>query len=506
MPAGVLVAAAVSFARAALALLVLVAECAPCAVRICLRLLLQTLPHGGVADVLTAALSCAGLLADAPCPVNSLPLALLSDVLERLPADARARAATVCRRWREAVADPALWRRLDLSKSSGVTCRVDAAALSAAAARARGGLQVLLFPAPYILAASASRAMAALAAVAAANSGSLREVHILEDPRCLEAWMPEYWLVDMLRAAPSLPVVDTSAVCTSSQARRLLRNEPPFGPLRVRNLLVWPAATDELNASELAADLGAHQSLTGLGMTLEYPGIVFFLEGALDTLVDAALALRLKSVTLDCRFLQADAPALARLLRGSLTSLSLMIKGPFVPEVGQADAGALVLADALRANTTLTSLLLASPLHMQAEPTCTLLRALLGHPCLPLLVLRVSGIQPAICAALGELVAANAPALEEIVFLGTALDAATWWASLAPLCVALPYNTHLRRLRISCAPAMGETFARTRLLPAVRANTSLRELWVDLEPAPCMAAQQAMDLVQARAAAGAARR
>jgi hypothetical protein len=46
---------------------------------------------------------------------------------------------------------------------------------------------------------------------------------------------------------------------------------------------------------------------------------------------------------------------------------------------------------------------------------------------------------------------------------------------LAPLVDALPRNTHLRLL--DCAETdMSNTFVHDRFLPAIRANTSLREL------------------------------
>jgi hypothetical protein len=98
-------------------------------------------------------------------------------------------------------------------------------------------------------------------------------------------------------------------------------------------------------------------------------------------------------------------------------------------------------------------------------------------------------------AALGALVAANAPALQE-------LDAAYSWLAdegLGPLVDALPGNTHLRKLLLSEeAHGMSEAFARDRLLPAVRANASLRYLatGVDWE-----GAVEAEALVLQRAAA-----
>jgi hypothetical protein len=77
------------------------------------------------------------------------------------------------------------------------------------------------------------------------------------------------------------------------------------------------------------------------------------------------------------------------------------------------------------------------------------------------------------CASLGALlaalVAADAPALQELKCFDNALGD----VGLAPLLAALPLSRHLRGLDIS-SNNMSEAFARERLLPAVRANTSLR--------------------------------
>jgi hypothetical protein len=51
---------------------------------------------------------------------------------------------------------------------------------------------------------------------------------------------------------------------------------------------------------------------------------------------------------------------------------------------------------------------------------------------------------------------------------------------LGPLFEALPHNTHLRTLNC-CRNQASEAFTRDRLLPAARANRSLRELRIDDE-------------------------
>jgi hypothetical protein len=63
---------------------------------------------------------------------------------------------------------------------------------------------------------------------------------------------------------------------------------------------------------------------------------------------------------------------------------------------------------------------------------------------------------------------------------------------------ALRHNTHLTKLDCFGSEVSGY-FSRTRLLPAVRANTSLRELIATREDADDAAAHEAEALVAARA-------
>jgi hypothetical protein len=74
-------------------------------------------------------------------------------------------------------------------------------------------------------------------------------------------------------------------------------------------------------------------------------------------------------------------------------------------------------------------------------------------------------------AALAALIAADAPALH-VLRCG---DYSLGDAGLATIVEALPLNRHLRTLDVSNS-GMTEACARERLLPAVRANTTLREL------------------------------
>ncbi len=124
------------------------------------------------------------------------------------------------------------------------------------------------------------------------------------------------------------------------------------------------------------------------------------------------------------------------------------------------------LADALAANRTLTELRLGNVRFWHdAAAVAAIMRAVTGHPHLKALSLRKnSSPDPAAAgAALGALVAANAPALEVVAVSGS-LQLGD--AGLGPLFEALRSNTHIRELRC-CNTGVREAFARDALLPAV---------------------------------------
>ena len=76
----------------------------------------------------------------------ALPPQLVSRIFELVPADSRLRCREVHPSWRDALADPALWARQDLSRAGGVERPFSAPLLYAAAARASGRLEVLKVP------------------------------------------------------------------------------------------------------------------------------------------------------------------------------------------------------------------------------------------------------------------------------------------------------------------------------------------------------------------------
>jgi hypothetical protein len=403
----------------------------------------------------------------APCTFADLPRALALEVFKRVAcARERARCAVVCPDWRDTLTDRSAWLQLDLTRADGSAC--SEALLRAATSRAGGQLQALRLVCGHAL-------FGALCAVAAANAATLQELRISAPAAADWEGRSIRDLEAMLRAAPQLRTLEADVDCDNlADAQRVLRNEPPFGPLRVLQLAVsgYAAAADVVIA--LAADLALHASLTSVWLydaALDAPA-------ALDAVVDAALARRLSSVKLsNCRLSPASAPALVRLLDGK-TLAELGIAGGWGGQLLDAPAATL-LADALRANTSLTALLLSGiELWRDAAAVAEIMGALVAHPRLRLLVLSWNeadsdGVQTAEAgAALAALLLANAPALQTLDICYSRLDD----EGMGPVVEALRHNTHLTKLDCSWN-AMSEAFARDVLLPAVRANTGLRKLF-----------------------------
>jgi hypothetical protein len=262
--------------------------------------------------------------------------------------------------------------------------------------------------------------------------------------------------------------------------------------------LEWP---DDADVHKFAAGLLRQASLE----RVELSHIPLSMPALLDAVVDAALARRWTSFFCEsCELSPTSALALARLLRNNTALEMLHLNGQGVPLLD--GFAAALLAAALRANTTLRVLQLnASDLWSDIDAGIVLMRALKAHPSLRALILAVQDADEnaaAVGRALGALIAANAPALHTLDVSSNGLGD----EGLAPLLSALARNTHLRVLRCG-GNGMSAAFARRRLLPAIRANTSLRKLDVstcgysDEEDDICSLAPEADDaeaLVRAR--------
>jgi hypothetical protein len=398
-------------------------------------------------------------------PFAALPHEVALAIFSRLTVEQRLRCIEVCRGWGATLNDHTAWMQLDLTRTDGSAC--SEALLRAATSRAGGQLRSLRL-------ACGDALHTALCAVAAGNAATLQELRIRAAASSPQRRNVEH-LKALLRAAPQLRMLEADILCDNlAEAHRVLHNEPPFGPLRVRHLNVDAHAATADAVLGLAADLAAHASLESVWLysaPLDAPA-------ALDAVVDAALARRLSSVKLSfCRLLPASASALTRLLGGD-TLTELYIEGGSW-QLLDAPAATL-LANALRTNTSLTALTLDSiELWRDAAAAAELMGALTGHARLRLLALSWNhphdgflDDEAEVGAALGALLLANAPALQtlDISYLPR-----LGGEGLGPVVEALRHNTHLTKLDCS-GNRISEEFARHRLLPAVRANTGLRAL------------------------------
>jgi hypothetical protein len=416
-------------------------------------------------------------------------------VLARLPVDARARACVVCRAWNAALAERSLWARLDLSPASGVAVEVTKTVLRAAAARAGGQLEAL-----DLSDCDLDDTYRAALAVLTASGASLRELCWHSSNNVVARTLLQSEEVEaLLRLVPQLRVFDADFWCgTVAEASRLLRGEALFAPLRVRALTIlgeYEETPDAAAVLAFAAAMAGHAGLTELMLD----SVPLDTAAALDALVDAALARRLRAVVLwRCDLSPASAPALARLLGGGLARLEIYVRPLNVP-------AALLLSSALRASTTLTCFeLTGDGLWPDPAAAVLLLGALTGHRSLRKLnfLYNTAGtraMRSVAGATFNALVAANAPALRTLsvgrcrlgdVGMGLLLD-------------ALPHNTHLRTLECEDND-ITEAFARERMLPALQANASLREVTLigkgDQRRHPAIL-RELQDMVAARAAA-----
>jgi hypothetical protein len=189
-------------------------------------------------------------------------------------------------------------------------------------------------------------------------------------------------------------------------------------------------------------------------------------------------------------------PALARLLGGgALRSLGILNdERPLLDA-----AAATLLGDALRASLTLNVFLLElSSLWRDPAAAVTVLGAVTAHCSLREVSFfddPIGDAQDAAGAALGALVAADAPTLLFLDIRGCGLQE----AALGPLVDALPCNTHLHMLQLGEVTASA-AFLRERLLPAVRANTSLTSLEITVTGEGENEAREAEEIVSSRAA------
>lgn len=433
-------------------------------------------------------------------PFAALPLPLFQRVAALLSVEERLRCRGVCRAWRDALSDPALWSCLELELccehvDGGRSLRL----LRAAAAVAGGTLRQLhlsVRPVMHMwLCDDAVRAVADCAA-------SLEELHVCvnrtDAHALLEQWggrLRDEHLRTLIAAAPRLRALHADVACTAAEARALLRNQPPFQALRLRGVfLIRGTALYEAPAGvpDVAAALehaAAHASVQSITLETHWPCE----PRVWDALTSTARALRLRHFSLRCaqddELRDATALALARFLAevDSLEALEIHALHAYFTA-----AGGRALAQALRASR-LRAFVLATYDVFEEPFAPAIFAALTGHPTLRRLVISVlsgGSIGEARRAALGPLLGALVTSPDSRLEALCVPRSDLRDAGLGPLFDALPRARSLRELDVRQNLA-SVACVRQRLLPALRANASLRRLvcaqakplWYEVVPA-----------------------
>ena len=383
----------------------------------------------------------------ASAPFDALPEPVLRVIMLALPVDARAQAACVCRGWRAFLADVSLWQVLDLTPAGGVvTTRVTENLVRGAVARAAGQLRVYSW-----MNVPNGHLAGLLFAVPLTDGAELQQVKT-------DVYLSVDHVAAMLAAAPRLQVLNAGGFGRCTELLPVLRNEPPYGPLRISELYVMDRdiVADDLQA--FAAAMAAHQTLKSLSLTVQIARDV-------NALLDVAGERGFTHVALNlCPLEAVRVPVLARLLqRSSLIRLDIVCQG--FPEAQ--DESMPMLCHALRACRTLTHLKLGlNPPEGASHRTVTEL--LDAAASLPLSVLNLYDSRAqdtaAFGRALGALLAANLPSLRTLNVEHCQLGD----EGLALLLDGLAANTHLRKL-VCEGNGPSVAFERDRLAPALAA-------------------------------------
>ena len=413
---------------------------------------------------------------DAPPSFHSLPRPLKAIIFLLLPMDTRLRCTEVCHAWRALLADTYFWERLNFCDVDPLLRQtlLNEALFVAAVAKANGQLRELdvskyitsIYDEPCLSHAASMRAVAA-------NSKTLLRLRLCSG-YC--GAVPNT-VAELCALAPGLQKLEASVLCLSTEARALLRREPPFGVLHLSALNLNFTDGDEENALlSCLADIQLHGAcLDELDLyRAPMPG-----HAAWNALADTAICVGLAQVAVTNSLLGPwCVPGLARLLReSSISSIQLYgdsgIGGPILDAETEP-----VLSAALRANSTLTHIVLRHAGLWDQPAGIDFVDSFVGHPTLKIICLQEpmrqnAETRPLAAAALGRLVAANSSALEEI----KVSDCALGDDGLRPLFAALPSNTHLQTLS-ACDNGVTVAFA-PFVLASVKANRSLQMLFID---------------------------
>jgi len=347
----------------------------------------------------------------------SLPHAILVHALRMMPQDARARAACVCRTWRDAAADPALFAVLRLDDSS--YGRLNDASLLRLCVRAGAALRELCLNAP------ACRAVTVAGVIAALRAGGCAGVQRLVLP----------------------PKMNFYHNMSAEQAQEL--------------------AAACLILEHLACDVYCESADDVATTCALLPGpLSLFVDNENLDAARAALQLPAQMTGLDIWACTLDAACVAALREALRTNTTLKTLALWHTEIG--GAGAAALGDALRTNATLTELELGDGNSIGDAGATALGEALRTNATLTSLYLTHNDIGDAGAAALGVALRTNAT-LKTLNLEGNRFGA----AGGAALGEALRSNAVLTTLYLG--HGFGDAVA-AALTEALRTNTTLTTL------------------------------
>ena len=391
--------------------------------------------------------------------LGGLPLEVVALVFLCLPVDARLRAREVSRGWRALLNEPRFWLVLDFSRGSGVVARITRALLFAAGERGRGHLHTL------DLTGVRSLLNEDLAQFVAVHGQSLRSVTAPEEPH-----FSADEVTRLCRSAP-LCTLRCYVWCSAAEALPLLRCEAPCTLLHIFKLGVH-TFNDEQAVLDLAAALPSHSGKIKF-FTVDYAPLRNV--AVADALMRGISEARVSDVTFySCRIAPASLPGLTRLLQaGCLERLDIYNTETALFEEGP---NLTAFCHALRSSSLQALRLRWCQLWRDPAAAGELLASLVGHPTLRELSLCANRVDNTVVARrtageqLTSLITHNS-ALQKLDLDECILGD----AGLAPIFEALPRFSTLKELHFSYETISRE-FARDVILPAVRANSSLRTL------------------------------
>jgi len=449
--------------------------------------------------------------AEQDCETEALKQLVLAPLLSELihliflllPVDSRLRCREVSRGWRAFLADLRHWQVCDLSLTSGVVLR-SPALLHAACERARGTLRVLdvsgWYYTPVVGRGEDALRLDQLLPVLTQNAPSLLELRAWKPVDNDEGYIAGVQAVErLLSAAPRLRLLQCDAYLDGDDSRgplpHLLR-EPQFAPLRLQTLNInADDAQPPPDVPLLASWAATHPTLKRLRLW----HVMLDNELALDAVVDLAIS-QLEFLNLIfCQLSPASLPPLTRMLErsagGGLVSLNISNLGhPLIAGAALVPA----FCAALRTSRLVELHLRWMHLWESPEDGLAVVAACTGHPTLRELSFWGNNIPATASAAVGVALAALVDAdsaLESLNVSDCSLDD----AALRLFFAAVASSTLLRKLDCSDNHISAEC-AESVILPAVQANTSLRELefYLDTDNGIIPELEQAVELVQAR--------